>query len=279
MSLFEKLEKVDQRVIYLLLFLLVALPLIRPLGLPIAMSPMTVAFFEGVDKIKPGSVVVVSFDYSPASSPEQYPQSKAVFHHLFAKGAKIIGVGFWADGAPFIDSAFKDVLGKSKDHPKYGIDFVNLGYIPGGEPAMASFAKDVHSTAPKDYYGNPVGELPMMKDVRSAKDFAMVIGLSSGTPGYVELLRQIQGPYGVPLCAGVTAVVGPGIRPYFPGQVFGVIEGLAGAAEYEVLLTRYGYVGTLAAPMDAQSLSHLLVIVFIALGNVGFVLRKYGKVK
>jgi len=279
MSLLEKLEKTDQRVIYILLFLLVAFPLVRPLGLPIAMSPMTTAFFEGVDQVKPGSVVVVSFDYSPASYPEQYPQSKAVFAHMVAKGAKIVAVAFWDAAAPFIDSAFKDVIGASKEHPKYGTDFVNLGYIPGSEPAMASFGKDVHATAPKDYYGNPLDTLPMMKDIKSAKDFAMVIALSSGTPGYLELLRQIQAPYGVPLCAGVTAVVGPGIRPYFPAQVFGVIEGLAGAAEYEVLLARYGYRGTLAAPMDAQSLTHLLVVVFIVLGNIGFVLRKYGKAK
>jgi len=257
----------------------VAVPLLRPLGLPISMSPMTIAYYEEIEKVKPGDVVVVSYDYGPASSPEQYPQSKAVFAHLFAKGAKIVGVGFWADGAPFIDMAFKDVLGKSKDHPKYGVDFVNLGFVPGAEPAMASFGKDVHATCPKDYYGNSIGALAMMKDIKSAKDFKLVVGLSSGTPGYLELLRQIQGPYGVPLIAGVTAVVGPGIRVYFPGQVSGVIEGLAGAAEYEILLARYGYVGTLAAPMDAQSLTHLLVIGFIVLGNIGFVLRKYGKVK
>jgi hypothetical protein len=77
---FDKLEKVDPRLIYILVFLVVTLPLLRPLGLPISMSPMTVAFYDTLEKVRPGDVVVVSIDYSAASSPEQYPQTKAVIH-------------------------------------------------------------------------------------------------------------------------------------------------------------------------------------------------------
>jgi hypothetical protein len=279
MSFFDKLDKVDPRLIYILVFLIVSLPLIRPLGLPISMSPMTIAFYDAVEKVKSGDVVVVSIDYSAASSPEQYPQTKAVIHHLATKGAKIIGLGFWADGTPFIDNAFKAVFGKSKDHPKYGTDFVNLGWVPAQEVGMKSLGGDVLGTCPKDYYGTSTATLPMMKDVKTGKDFKMVITLSSGTPGVPEWIRQIQAQYGVTFLYGVTAVSAPGVRIYFPGQAAGGLEGLAGAAEYEVLLIKYGYVGTLAPPMDSQSLSHLLVIIFIVLGNVGYVLKKYGKAK
>jgi hypothetical protein len=279
MSFFDKLEKVDPRFIYVLLFIIVALPLVRPLGLPISMSPMTVAFYDTVERIKPGDVAIVSIDYSAASQPEQYPQTKAVIAHLSAKGAKIVCLGFWADGAPFIDRAFKDVFGKSKDHPKYGIDFVNLGYVPNGEVGMAAIGKDIQAVCAKDYYGTATSAIPMMKDVKSGKDFKLVVSLASGTPGVPEWLRQIQAQYGVTFVTGVTAVSAPGTRQYFPAQVSGVLEGLAGAAEYEVLLVKYGYVGTLAPPMDSQSLSHVLVVAFIVLGNVGFVLRKYGKAK
>ncbi len=279
MSFFDKLEKVDVRYIYVLLFIIVALPLLRPIGMPISMSPMTVAFYDTVEKVKPGDVVIVSVDWSAASQPEQYPQTKAVIAHLSAKGAKIICLGFWADGPPFIDRALKEVFGKSKDDPRYGTDFVNLGYVPSGEVGMAAIGKDIQATCPKDYYGTATSALPIMKDVKSGKDFKLVVSLASGTPGVPEWLRQIQAQYGVTFLTGVTAVSAPGVRQYFPLQVAGVLEGLAGAAEYEVLLVRYGYKGTLAPPMDSQSLSHLLVVVFIVLGNVGFVLRKYGKAK
>ena len=279
LSFFDKLEKVDPRIIYMLLFVVVAFPLLRPLGLPMSMSPMTVSVYDVVDKIKPGDVVVVSIDYSAASQPEQYPQTKAVIAHLSAKGAKIVMLGFWVDGIPFADRALNDVFGGSKGHPKYGIDFVNLGWIPNGEVGMAALGKDVQATCPRDYYGNPTEAIPMMRDIKSGRDFKLVMTISSGTPGYAEWVRQIQAQYGTVLITGVTAVSAPAARAYFPAQLSGILEGLAGAAEYEVLLVKYGYKGTLAAPMDAQSLTHLLVIIFIVLGNIGFVLRKYGKVK
>jgi len=277
MSLLGKLERVDPRAIYVLLFLVISFPLLRPLGLPISMSPMTVAYNDVVEKVKPGDVAIISMDFSPASMAEQYPATKATVAHLAAKGAKIVGLGFWADGAPFMDKAYIDVLGASKDHPKYGVDFVNLGWVPNGEVGMAALGKDVHATCSKDYYGTPVGALPMMKDIKSGKDFKMLITIASGTPGVPEWLRQWQAQYGITTITAVTAVSAPGIRPYFPAQIGGVIEGLAGAAEYEVLLARYGYKGTLAPPMDAQSLSHMLVVAFIVLGNIGFALKKYGK--
>lgn len=279
MSLFDKLEAVDRRAIFVLVFLVVAFPLLSPLNLPIPISPMTQAFYDAVEKLRPGDVAFISFDFSAASLPEQYPQSKAAVSHVSAKGAKIVAVTFWADGPIFIDNTFKDVFGASSSHSKYGIDFVNLGYVVGAETAMASFGKDIYSTTPKDYYGKPIGTLPLMENVKSAKDFKILIALSSGTPGYRELLRQIQAPYGLTEVAGVTAVVGPEVRPYFPQQIGGVIEGLAGAAEYEILLGRYGYKGTLAAPMDAQSMGHVLVVCFVVLGNIGFIVRKYGRKK
>ncbi|MFH0848887.1 MAG: hypothetical protein V1857_05245 [archaeon] len=277
MSLFDKLESVDRRAIFVLVFLVVAFPLVYPIGMPIPISPMTQAFYDAVEKLKPGDVAFISFDFSAASLPEQYPQSKAAVAHVSAKGAKIVAVTFWADGPIFIDNTFKAVFGGSSSHPKYGIDFVNLGYIVGAETAMASFGKDIQATAPKDYYGTATNSLSLMQNVKSAKDFNILIALSSGTPGYRELLRQIQAPYGLVEVAGVTAVVGPEVRPYFPQQIGGVIEGLAGAAEYEILLARYGFKGTLAAPMDAQSLGHVLVVLFVVLGNIGFVVRKYGR--
>lgn len=279
MSFLGKLEKVDPRAIYVLLFLVISIPLIRPLGLPISMSPMTIAYHDVVEKLKPGDVAIISMDYGPASMPEQYPATKATVAHLAAKGAKIVGVGFWADGVPFMDRAFKEILGASKDHPKYGIDFVNLGWVPNGEVGMTALGKDVQATCSKDYYGTPIGALSMMKDIKSGKDFKLLITIASGTPGVPEWLRQWQAQFGVTTITAVTAVSAPGVRVYFPAQIAGTIEGLAGAAEYEVLLARYGYKGTLAPPMDAQSLSHLMVIIFIVLGNVGFALRKYGKGK
>ena len=55
------------------------------------------------------------------------------------------------------------------------------------------------------------------------------------------------------------------------GQVKGMLQGLRGAAEYELLS---GSPGVASAGMDAQSLGHLLIIGFIVVGNVAYIMSK-----
>jgi hypothetical protein len=48
---------------------------------------------------------------------------------------------------------------------------------------------------------------------------------------------------------------------------------MKGAAEYETLLLQNGYakeLGRAETGMNSQSLIHILIIVFIVLGNIGF---------
>jgi hypothetical protein len=81
-------------------------------------------------------------------------------------------------------------------------------------------------------------------------------------------IRQMEAIYGVTVTGGGTAVTIPGLMPYVAsGQLSGVLAGLRGAAEYEV---RLGVPGRATAGMDAQSLSHVLIMLFVILGNVAY---------
>jgi hypothetical protein len=63
--------------------------------------------------------------------------------------------------------------------------------------------------------------------------------------------------------------------PYWPDKIVGWATGAKGAAEYEILVRRPGEG---AAAMDAQSLAHLAIVIFIVLGNLGYFLsRRRGK--
>jgi len=59
---------------------------------------------------------------------------------------------------------------------------------------------------------------------------------------------------------------------YTSGQIFGLANGLRGAAEYEILS---GNLGTAVASNDAISTSHVLILAFIVAGNVLYFYRKY----
>jgi len=61
------------------------------------------------------------------------------------------------------------------------------------------------------------------------------------------------------------------------GQIVGIIPGLKGAAEYEKLIDQPGEA---VRGMNIQSIVHLLIVIFVLIGNVGFFLSgQYRKKK
>ena len=58
------------------------------------------------------------------------------------------------------------------------------------------------------------------------------------------------------------------VMPYVQsGQMVGVLAGMPGAAEYESLI---GQKGSATSGMDAQSVAHLVIVLFIVLGNISY---------
>lgn len=262
----ERLMNIDRRLIYLLLFLALSIPLIRPIGLPLSTSPETRLLYSYIDKLAPGSRVIFSMDCSPGGWGELMPAAQAVVNHLVAKQVKLFVCGFFDTGPSLFESSYGATDLASK---KYGVDWVDLGYRAGGENGISALAGDIPKTFPKDFRGNDINSLEIMKNIKTAKDMALIISVSSGTPGVPEWIRQVRDPMGVPLATVCVAVNIPGNAPYIQsGQLMGAAGGLRGAAEYELMTKRPG-LGS--AGMDAQSFSHLLILLLIVLGNVGYI--------
>ena len=92
------------------------------------------------------------------------------------------------------------------------------------------------------------------------------MSVSAGYPGTKEWVQQVVSRYHVPMVAGVTAVSAPEYYPYLQaGQLQGLLGGMAGAAEYEVLVN---HPGLAMRGMDAQSLAHVFIALLIVLGNL-----------
>jgi hypothetical protein len=61
--------------------------------------------------------------------------------------------------------------------------------------------------------------------------------------------------------------------PYYnSGQIKGMLQGLRGAAELELII---GSPSDAVKSMDALSVGHLVIILFIVLGNILFLLNRY----
>jgi hypothetical protein len=94
----------------------------------------------------------------------------------------------------------------------------------------------------------------------------------TGGTGTHEWVRQAVMAHNVPLVMGVTGVLAASNETYVQsGQCKGILAGLRAAAEYEKLTEKKGS-GTVG--MDAQSIAHLLIVIFVVMGNVAMFLSK-----
>ncbi len=85
----------------------------------------------------------------------------------------------------------------------------------------------------------------------------------------------VNAGYSVPMGVGCTAVMAPKFYAFVgAGQIVGLLGGMKGAAEYEILL---GRPGTAFRGMDIQSLVHFLIIGLVLIGNIGFFVMKKRK--
>jgi len=277
------IARIDRRYLYILLFILVSIPLLNPLKLPVPISELTTNVYDPTAALPAGSIVISSFDFGPSTIPENRPQAKAHLFHCKQLGLKVVATAFWVSGAPIGNDVLQEVYGS--DFPnisEYGESIVYLGYIPGGEVGMQTFGDDTWQAKGIDHYGTAVGDLPLMQECQSAADFDLWAEWTSGTPGEQQVIQFVQGRHGgplaVPIVVGSTAVSVPGMMPfYMAGQIIGILNGLAGAGEYESLLNvAYGYPFEQGPGLDAQSVAHVLIIIFVIMGNIGYAMSKYG---
>ncbi|HID32051.1 MAG TPA: hypothetical protein EYP24_01575 [bacterium (Candidatus Stahlbacteria)] len=266
----EFLGKIDRRVIYLVIGVVVALPLITRSKMPIRVSEEVTKPFVYIDSIlPPGSVILISIDYDAASEPELTPMFRAVLTHAFMRGHKVIYMGHWALGLPLAQKDLEEIahkMGKT-----YGVDYVNLGYRPGFVTVMLAMGKELRDIYSSDYQGIPIDSIPMMRNIHNYDQIDLIVGFEAGSTGEFWI-QYVGARFNKKMFFGTTGVVAPDLYPYYAsGQIIGLIGGLKGAAEYETVinLPARGVFG-----MPAQSFAHVAILIFIIIGNISYILRK-----
>lgn len=264
MSVSERMLKIDRRIIFLVIGLCTLLPLLYPVGLPIKISSEVRGVYDHIESLPERSVFLLSIDFDPASKPELYPQAIALLRHAFRKHLRVVTMTLWVSGTGMADQLVTQVakeMGK-----EYGTDYAFLGWSPGGQAVIINMGQDLYSAFPSDYGGKSTKNLPVLDGVRSLKDVGYMVSLGAGRPGVEEWYVFGKDKYKFELGGGCTGVMAPGLYPLLrSGQINGLIGGLRGAAEYESLI---GQKGQAVAGMDAQSATHLAIIVLVLICNL-----------
>jgi len=243
--------------------------------MPIKITQQTQSFYNEIEQLKPGDIVHITADYTLSVVPEIYPMHRAVVRRLLEKDVKIVACALWTEGVPLIDRAHNEIsaeLEKEGKRKTYGEDYVNLGYKSGNDVVMTRLGTSFADTFPLDARGNPVAQIPLMKKIKNFDSIALMVNFSVGHPGIREWLQQVQRRYNVKTLCGATGIMSPDLYSFYQsGQLKGLLAGLVGAAEYEILLNRPAMAN---AGMTIQSFVHLTIILLIIVGNIAFFLQK-----
>ncbi|MBN2170203.1 MAG: hypothetical protein JW819_02650 [Candidatus Krumholzibacteriota bacterium] len=277
MDLFEKISSLDRRWIFLVIALSIFIPLMLPFTQPLSVSPDVRAVYEALAALPEGSTVLCSFEYGPSTLPEVHPMARSVLRYLFQRQHKVIVMALWPDGL-FMSRDILDEVAEGEYQAEYGVDYINLGYKAGNEVVIKSIAESFSRTYPVDTRGQSTTSWPIMHGIENLANIDFIISLSAGYPGTVEWVQYAADPYNKPMTTCCTAVQVTEVVPYVrSGQCAGILGGLAGAAEFEVLLMDEGWLTELGAGnrgMASQSVAHLVLVLLIILGNVAFYIER-----
>ena len=268
---FLKIGSIDRRWIFLIIAAVVIVPLIFPVGLPIRPTDTTKNVYDSIEKLPAGSKVLLSVEYSPSTRPENHPMTISILRHLFKNNHKVFITCLWPDGQFMAQDAINQVA-KQEFNKTYGVDYVFLGFRPGNEAVVKGIVSNLRKLYTVDVYQKKIDEIPLMNGINNFKDFDFLFSSSAGFPGTIEWVQYASDPTGIPMASGVTSIQVNEVMLYVQaGQMVGVLAGMPGAAEYEALINQKG---SATSGMDAQSVAHLVIVLFIILGNVSFFIER-----
>jgi len=294
-QLFQRLMNLDKRWLYLLVGLAAVVPILLPLNLPVNVAQSVQDLYDRIESLPAGSVILASFDYGPSTGPENDPMADTFLRHCMARDLKVVCIALYplggvTEGLEELERAVGDIdpgAGRleSSAYPGkfYGKDFVYLGYKDGAQAAMRQMNENLHAVFPQEYFQAPVSQYELSNQVQGYDNVSFVMSFATGIIGeYWANLVNAQ--YGTPVAVGCTAVSAPKYFAYYKaGQMFALLPGLKGAAEYEYLVKqKYGQIAEATAAdvynagkgWDVQSIVYTIITLFIIIGNVGFLMER-----
>ncbi len=270
---------IGRRMVFVFVGVALLLPFFMQFKLPLQISPEVRSAYDALVNLPPGSRVLASYDYDPPSAPELQPMADAFIKYCFDHDLKVIIMGLWPQGPQqanlSIEAAFRENPAL-RNNIKYGVDYVNLGFQSGNEFVILRMGESFKAMFPTDLYNTPYDSIPLLKNIRNYSNVDMSFNFSAGRPGAVEWVQVAVDRYGLRIASCNTAVQAPQVYPYLEsGQLLGLLGGMSGAAEFEDLTGKAGKASTYIL---SQSFAHVVVILFIIIGNVAFFREKRTKV-
>jgi hypothetical protein len=243
-----------------------------PVGLPVEV----VSALNVMQSIPEGAPVLAVFDYEPARVGEMEVAAAPVFDQMMLlRHPRLTFISTTETGATLAERLISGPL--AGHNYQSGIQYLNLGYLPGGQMGIRAFAENPSVTAPYafaqssnlfNFTSIPAWSLPPLQDVTSLSQFAALMLITDNADSARAWIEQTASARGaIPLVVISSAQASPMIQPYYASQqVNGLVSGLYGGALFEQ--NNAGRPGIARKYWDAYSIGMLLAMALIVGGGL-----------
>ncbi len=281
---FKILWNIDRRIYYGLLFILVSILLLFPVGMPLQISPEVRETWQMIDDLESGDFVIINFCLSASGYAQLQGAVNSMITHIFEKPGVTVMFMMVSDQAPImleeIIAINGDLMPGETTFPwyeirgkTYGDDYINMGFYPGISNFIAALSMNFReSLGDADWYGVDVTGFFDSHNIQSAEDVDLVVSFDSDD-GAGDFMRYFFLEYDTPVIQSMIGVMVANSKvQYNAGNYAGIVPSIRGAAEYQYL---QNYPGMALTQMDAFSVVQFYLMALMIVGNLGYHL--YGK--
>jgi len=265
-DLFKWMATYDKRWVYVFLFIIVIGPLMRPIGMPISVSKLTMGYYDEINSLQEGDIVFDSWNMEFSGYMELKPGVLATHRMFIEKGVKLcIAFGHF-EGVAIPEVVFKELKSIMDQYDYKELeDYIIIGYVLPNEAAVAALAQDFQGVIRVDWKGRSI-EGTFLDEIENAGDFALINDYTTGLATTFEIRHMVL-TYGTPMAVNSIGVSVPGhLANLDAGLITSLLVTTRGGAELEYLIRAPG---PGLKSMDAFTLGHYMLIAFIIIGNIG----------
>ena len=253
-----------------IVFVMITIPLFmrtQMFSLPVGVPMDVNGALQVAQAIPESAPVLVAFDYEPARVGEMEAAAAPMFDQMILlRHPHLTFISTNETGAILVERFISGPL--AVHNYQSGIQYLNLGYLPGGQMGIRAFAQNPMVSSPFDMSLSSAWDSIPLEGISSLSQFAALIVVTDDAEAARTWIEQTESARGaIPFVVISSAQAAPMIQPYYESQqISGLVSGLYGGALFEQY--NAGRPGSARAYWDAYSLGMLLAMALVLVGGL-----------
>jgi len=253
-----------------IVFVMITIPLFmrtQMFSLPVGVPMDVNGALQVAQAIPESAPVLVAFDYEPARVGEMEAAAAPMFDQMILlRHPHLTFISTNETGAILVERFISGPL--AVHNYQSGIQYLNLGYLPGGQMGIRAFAQNPVVTSPFDMSLSSAWDSIPLEGISALSQFAALIVVTDDAEAARTWIEQTESARGaIPFVVISSAQAAPMIQPYYESQqISGLVSGLYGGALFEQY--NAGRPGSARAYWDAYSLGMLLAMALVLVGGL-----------